>query len=668
MGTRPIEPEVLLQYRWISDPTVHPTTSAVAYMVKEIDPLKNEYRTHIRLVSIDGKEDIQLTEGDKDSSPLWSPDGSQLAFLRINKDGKQVWTVSADGKVIAQLTYAKRGVGSFIWSPDGTLVVYSAKVSNDVNVESLAPEEVRKREGGSGKVYERTLPKAEGAGWWDGLYSHLFLLYTESGAVTQLTSGNYNASQPAWSPDGQQIAFLAKIISDAVKDPDLIPFNDVYTMNLIDMKMKKRTNSTLNINQFSYAPDGNSFAIIGDDRKYGSGTQNRLLTVSASGGTPEVFPAETDMQIGNYILNDVKSGMAVPGPLFLAGGTEIYSLGTLKGQVHLYRFSKHAVPEAVTKGERDLYQITATAEGTYVVATAMDAHGPADLIRIHTQTGRVLRLTNGNKKLMDNLQVTITEEICVDVPDSYPLQGWIMKPLGLQEGQKVPLALVIHGGPHAMYSPTYSHELQTLVAEGYAVLFANPRGSFGYGQDFAQGCRGDFGGGDYEDLMAMVDAALVRYDYIDHTRLGVIGGSYGGLMTNWIVTQTERFRAAVSQRSISNWLSFYGLSDIGISYTEGIVGGNPWDQPELLWEKSPLAHVKKVDAPMLIMHGEQDLRCPVGQSDEWYTALKRLGKKARLIRYPGSNHSFLKIGKPSYRVEALKEVNSWFNEHLRGGE
>ncbi|MRN56900.1 alpha/beta hydrolase family protein [Paenibacillus monticola] len=668
MGKRPIEPEVLLEYQWVSDPAVHPLTSAVAYMVKEIDPVKNNYRTHIRVVSIEGEDDTPLTDGDKDSSPLWSPDGKQLAFLRIKEDGKQVWTVSADATRITQLTYAKRSVGNFVWSPDGKMILYSSKVSNDMNLESLSLEEARKDEGSRGKMYNRTLPKAEGAGWWDGMYTHLFLLYLESGAITQLTSGNYNASQPAWSPDGQEIAFLAKIISDAVNDPDLVPYNDVYTMNLTDMKLKKRTISTININQFNYSPDGTSFAIIGDDRKYGSGTQNRLYTVSTSGGTIEVFPAEIDMQIGNYILNDVKSGMAAPGPLFVPNGTEIYSLGTSHGQVHLYRFAKNVAPEAVTKGDIDIYQLTTTAEGTFVVGTAMDAQGPAEIVRIDTQTGRVLRLTNGNKKLMDDLNLSVPEELWVDVPDGYPLQGWIMKPPGLSVGQKVPLALVIHGGPHAMYSPTYSHELQTLAAEGYAVLFANPRGSFGYGQDFAQGCRGDFGGGDYEDLMAMVDTALARYDYIDDTRLGVIGGSYGGLMTNWIVTQTKRFRAAVSQRSISNWLSFYGLSDIGISYTEGIVGGNPWDQPELLWQRSPLAHVKKVEVPMLIMHGEQDLRCPIGQSDEWYTALKRLGKKARLIRYPGSNHSFLKIGKPSYRVEALEEVNSWFNEHLRGGE
>lgn len=668
MGAKRVEPETLRQYRLVSDPAVHPAGHMAAYLVKEIHPVNNEYRTYIRGVSLDGDSDTLLTEGDKDSAPQWSPDGSRLGFMRDAGDGRQVWAVSPSGKEPVQLTHAKRGVLSFSWSPDSRMIAYTAKVSNDNHIESLPPEQAKSLENSLGRAYERTIPKAEGAGWWDGLYSHLFLLYTGSGKVVRLTSGKYNAAQPAWSPNGRELAFLTKIVDEEVQDPDLLPFNDLYTMDLTDMRVRKRSSSTLNISQFTYSSDGSAFALIGDDRTYGSGTHNRLYALPAEGGTPEAFHAETEMQLGNFVLNDVKSGMAAPGPLYLNGGTDLYALGTSQGGVHLYRFVRNEAPVALTAGELDIHQISAAADGPYVVAAAMDKSGPAELIRVDTRTGEVFELTNMNKTLMGKLHVILPEPVAADTADGYKIHGWVMKPQKLAEGQKVPLILVIHGGPHAMYAPAYSHELQVLAAEGYAVLFANPRGSFGYGQDFAKACRGDFGNGDYQDLMDIVDAAVANYSFIDENRLGVMGGSYGGLMTNWIAGHTTRFRAAVSQRGISNWLSFYGLSDIGITYTEGIAGGNPWDHAELLWSRSPLAYVNQVRIPMLIMHGEQDLRCPVGQSDEWYTALKRLGNPARLLRYPGSGHMFLKLGKPSYRVQALQEVNSWFKQYLTGGD
>ncbi|MCZ1269209.1 S9 family peptidase, partial [Paenibacillus tundrae] len=224
------------------------------------------------------------------------------------------------------------------------------------------------------------------------------------------------------------------------------------------------------------------------------------------------------------------------------------------------------------------------------------------------------------------------------------------------------------GGPHAMYTGIFSHEMQTLAAQGYAVLWVNPRGSMGYGQEFARACRGDFAGGDYRDLLEAVDYALATYDFLDETRLGIGGGSYGGVMTNWIVAHTHRFKAAVTQRCISNWLSLYGTSDIGISYVEGVIGGNPTEHADMLWARSPLAHAHKIETPLLIMHGEQDYRTPIAQAEELYTTLKRYGKTTKLIRYPGSNHTLLKSGKPSLRVDSFEQVNAWFNQYLKDGE
>lgn len=680
MNKRFISSEDLYDYRWVSDPSVHPASGAVAYVLKEIDRDANDYRMQIRLVSADGAEDKPLTEWGKEMSPAWSPDGSRLAFIRAGNGGRQVWIMPAEGGEAWQATTAKRGVGAFAWSPDGRRIVYATRVSEEPEREALTLEEDRKREGRRGKAYDRTLPRAEGSGWWDGLYSHLFVLDTESGETERLTFGEFDASHPVWSPDGGQIGFLAKIVKIESADADRVPFNDVFTVGLRhrDRQPVRRTNGTLNIAQFAFSPDGRTIAMIGDDRKFGSGTMNRIYAVSledAAGVAP--FSPETDVQIANFALGDMKTAGAPASPAFdPSGDGAMYALGTLYGSVHVFACSRESGLRRVTRGERDAFQFALSPDGRTMVVVSMDAAGPGELYRVDVATGEETRLTRWNDELMAGLAVSAPEEFRFVASDGCSVQGWILKPPGLAPGQRVPMVLQIHGGPHAMYSPAYSHELQTMAAGGYAVLFVNPRGSFGYGQEFARACRGDFGGVDYRDLMEAVDAALERFDFIDADRLGVTGGSYGGLMTNWIVAKTNRFRAAVSQRSISNWLSFYGTSDIGISYTEGIVGGNPWDDHALLWDRSPLAHANRIEAPLLILHGEQDFRCPIEQADQLYAALKRLGKTTRLIRYPGSGHLFLKAGKPSYRAEALRHIQAWFDEHLakdarpaeRGGE
>ncbi len=658
MSVQSIKPEHLYDYRLAGEPSVHPYANKLAYSLKEIDREGNDYLTSIRIAALDGSGDKPVAGGGKDASPQWSPDGSQLAFLRTAEGGRQIWVADAEGAGARRLTEAKRGVTSFAWSPDSRRVVYTSRAEAEPAPVPAEPAASR------GRSYERTIPKAEGSGWWDGLYSHLFVIRLDGDAALQLTKGAFNAAQPIWSPVGEEIAFLAKYFEHPHLDSDLVPFNDIFTVQLANGTMERRTISTLNISQFAYAPNGASFALIAEDRSFGSGTQNRLYTLAASGGAPVPLSPETRHQLGNFILNDVKAGVAMPGPVFSPDGDAVLAIASLEGQAHIYRFVQDENPVAVTTGERDIHQFAASPDGSWLVAAAMGVDAPGELVGIQTATGAERRLTAWNDAAMAGAEVSVPEPFWFESEDGYRIQGWIMKPGQLAPGQKVPLVLQIHGGPHAMYGPAYSHEFQTLAARGYAVLFTNPRGSFGYGQAFAKACRGDFGGGDYQDVMMAVDAALERFSFIDASRLAVAGGSYGGLMTNWIVAHSDRFRAAVSHRCISNWMSFYGMSDIGISYTEGIIGGNPWDQPGLLWEKSPLAHAKNVQTPLLLLHGEQDFRCPVGQSDQMYTALKRLGKTTRLVRYPGSNHSFMKAGKPSYRVDALEQISSWLTVYL----
>jgi len=546
-----------------------------------------------------------------------------------------------------------------------------------------------------GRRYDRTVPRAEGSGWWDGKRPQLFLLELESGNERQLTRAPHGASDPAWSPDGSRIAYLSKAPPAGI-DPDQWSFNDLFTVAPNGGEPLQATDSTVLIQHYGYSHDGAELRYVGDDRTWGSGTHNRLYSVPAVGGGPVRTWSACDMQLGNYILNDVKSGPAMAGPLSAADGS-VYVVATREGSAEVYRFAAGSgEPQrigAAPEQGRDVYQLALAGDGQSLLACIMDPSGPGELYRIDPESGEQFRLTGWNDALMQERMVIAPQPLEYESEDGMRLQGWLLLPDAggaLAGGDrdesavvartvsaagdpgaavagasaKLPLVLVIHGGPHAMYAPAFSHELQQLAAQGFAVLFVNPRGSFGYGQEHARACRGDFGGGDYRDLMAAVDATLARWETLDAGRLGVMGGSYGGLMTNWIVSHTERFRVAVSQRSISNWLSFYGTSDIGLTYTEGIAGASPWSDPQLLWERSPLAYADQVKTPTLVMHGEQDLRCPVEQSDQWYTALRRHGVTARLIRYPGAGHGFLKLGKPSLRLDALEQTNVWLHRHL----
>ncbi|MNN00838.1 Prolyl tripeptidyl peptidase precursor [compost metagenome] len=337
--------------------------------------------------------------------------------------------------------------------------------------------------------------------------------------------------------------------------------------------------------------------------------------------------------------------------------------------MHVYRIDEIGSFDRITVGEeKDVYQYTRSPDGRNFVVAALTAERPGELYRVDVRTGEELRLTRHNDELFAGLQLSIPERIAFQASDGIAIHGWLLKPFNLTQDEqvKVPLVLMIHGGPHAMYTGVFSHELQTLAAQGYAVVWVNPRGSMGYGQDFVKACRGDFGGGDARDLLEAVDYVLSKFDFVDETRLGVGGGSYGGVMTNWLVSHTDRFRAAVTHRSISNWLSLYGTSDIGISFTEDVIGGNLKDDAEMLWSKSPLAHAHRIETPLLILHGEDDYRTPVSQAEELYSALKRYGKTTKLIRYPGSNHSLLRSGKPSLRVDSLEQVNAWFRQYLHG--
>ncbi|MDT9720905.1 S9 family peptidase [Paenibacillus sp. ClWae2A] len=667
---RGITTEDLYQITWVNDPTPSPQGGQLVYVSRKTNEARDGYCSHLRLLHLGSQKDRMFTSGEKDHSPAWSPDGSQLAFLREVDGESQVWIIATDGGEAQQISHLKHGVSSLLWSPDGhtLLVKSSVDMSGDEESEHTDPIDDKPKLLQE-HVVDRIRMKSDASGLWNGRRSHLFTIapidaYAEA---TPVTTGHYDVGDYAWSPDGTSIAWITQMPEEGEEHNDYTLTNHVYLAKADGSDVQQLTPEGYTFSRLTFAPDGQSLALLASDRSYGNATLVKLYTLPISGGEPVCLSTDWDVQLNHSIVGDMRSHLTTTGPVFSRDSSSILCLATIHGSVRIAKFARDGrSAEYILPDEREIYQF-AELENGQIVAAVADTLNPGDLY-IYEQPEdpevEPIQITRSNPQLEGEIHLSTPETFWFNSSDGLRLQGWIMKPHGMVDGVKIPTILEIHGGPHMMYGFTFMHEFQILAAQGYAIVYINPRGGLGYGQQFVDACRGDYGGGDYRDLMESVDYALSQYEFIDESRLGVTGGSYGGFMTNWIVGHTDRFKAAVTQRSISNWLSFYGVSDIGYFFTEDQIGGNAWDDTEKLWKHSPLAYVGNVSTPLLILHGEQDLRCPIEQAEQLYIALKRRKQTTRLVRFPGANHELSRGGHPHLRVRRLEHIAGWFNEYL----
>lgn len=668
MSQRGITSEDLYQITWVNDPTPSPQGGQLVYVSRKTNEARDGYCSHLRLLHLGSQKDRPFTSGEKDHSPAWSPDGSQLAFLREVNGKSQVWIIASDGGEAQQISHLKHGVSSLLWSPDGhtILVKSSVDMSGDEESEHTDPIDDKPKLLQE-HVVDRIRMKSDASGLWNGRRSHLFALAPIDAEAIPVTTGHYDVGDYAWSPDGTSIAWITQMPEEGEDHNDYTLTNHVYLAKADGSDVQQLTPEGYTFSRLAFAPDGQSLALLASDRSYGNATLVKLYSLPISGGEPVCLSTDWDVQLNHSIVGDMRSHLTTTGPVFSRDGSSIFCLATIHGSVRIAKFARDgSSAEYILPDEREIYQF-AELENGQIVAAVADTQNPGDLY-MYEQPGdpgvEPIQLTRSNPQLEDEIHLSTPETFWFNSSDGLRLQGWIMKPHGMVDGVKIPTILEIHGGPHMMYGFTFMHEFQILAAQGYAIVYINPRGGLGYGQQFVDACRGDYGGGDYRDLMESVDYALSQYEFIDESRLGVTGGSYGGFMTNWIVGHTDRFKAAVTQRSISNWLSFYGVSDIGYFFTEDQIGGNAWDDTEKLWKHSPLAYVDNVSTPLLILHGEQDLRCPIEQAEQLYIALKRRKQTTRLVRFPGANHELSRGGHPHLRVRRLEHIAGWFNEYL----
>lgn len=704
---RPMAPADTLRVATVADARISPDGSWIVYTVSTVEG--NETRSALwiaRTLSDPSQTALDaarpgarrnpptelLPSGWNASNPRWSPDSRRIAFLSTEKENVTLYVVSIDNRqprLVSQIkstnffiTYSGEPIA---WSPDGRKIAFISATD-----ESDSTESAERRN--DPRVIDRLQYKSR-TSFSDTARTHVWVADVPlSGDTnlppTQLTEGKYYDHALTWNPRGDEIAFL----SNHEPDPDANNNSDIFAVRL-DGRIRQITVTPGCEYEPNWSPDGKWIAYAATTRDVTTidsvAEDTHAWVIDADGGKGRDLTDAQDRRVRN--LRWSPDSLSV---LFLAGDhgrTTIYRVRVGGGKVQTYSLYSAAgamggifdnedpgldSDPAVTVG-RAPFQITSFSVGgkavtlqrpgsvtvNYVMPLAFtltDITHPAELWFGMGSRTPLRRISYHNDALLSSLSLIATEEINFKASDGTPIQGWLMKPAGWREGQRYPLILSIHGGPHGMYGYGFNATFQVYAARGYAVLFINPRGSSGYGQRFSDGTLREWGGGDYRDLMMGVDEALKTHSWIDSDRMGVTGGSYGGFMTNWIVTQTPRFRAAVAVASLSNLISFYSTS----LYQDLIHAefGLPWDDYDLLWRWSPLRYIRQAQTPTLLIHGEQDNDVHITQAEEMYTALKKRGVDTQFVRYPREGHSFRE---PRHKVDALERTIAWFDRYLR---
>jgi dipeptidyl aminopeptidase/acylaminoacyl peptidase len=689
--TRPITETDLFSFVWVADPQISPDGSRVAFVRVSVDEKKEGYDTTVWLARTDGADaPRRLTGGLRNHSPRWSADGSRLAFVRsAEKDGKMqppqiyVMALGAPGAAGAMsggearaVTDIPRGAGSPVWSPDGASIAFAS---------SARPSDLEKKAAAGGdakeparvsdvRVVSEPTYRANGVadfGFVDSdRPSHIWTVAVPQGAAepakpTPITTGEFGAGNVQWSADGTRLFF----VSDRRKDADYLPGDsDLYAVSKDGGDPMLVASIDGGIGAYAPSADGKRVAFVGTlagapERSY---SQSDLWLADLAGGTPRNLTATYDFDIGGGVGGDQRAPRGGgPSPVVWSrDGRSIIVRAGEQGNANLKRIdAASGKVDALTSGRHDIMMYTADAQAGRFALVRSTHTIVGDLQVLDAASGAMKKLTGFNDALFATIGQSEPEEIWYDSFDGRKIQGWILKPPSFDAAKKYPLIVEIHGGPHTAYGNTYTHEFQWMAAKGYVVLFTNPRGSSNYGQEFGNIIQYRYPGDDAKDIMAGVDW-LLKKGYVDEARMGVTGGSGGGLLTDWIVTQTPRFKAAVAQRDISDWASFWYTADFTL-FTPTWFRKAPFEDPQEFAARSPITYVQKIQTPMMFILGDEDWRTPPSAGGEpLFRALKYLKKEAVMVRFPDENHELSRSGKPWHRVERLQHIVGWMDKHL----
>ncbi len=657
--TRVMAATDLYNLRFADDVVLAPDGTQIAFTVTQPDGEQNRNRASIWVALTDGSGARRVTSGaKKDTGPVWSPDGKRIAFTSDRGKTAQVFVLdlAAGGEARQLSPDDEHGASSPIWSPDGSQIAYLGKVPSMPEVEHNVPytDDTDKP-----RVITRAKYKYDGEGFFDHTRKQLFVIAAGGGAARQLTEGTAGVGSPAWSPDGATIAFAANREADEDHDRR----SDIWTINVASGALTRVTPHDGGYGSPAWSPNSQSIAFVGHATPAKGGANDRLFVAPAAGGALRQV-TDFDRSIGAGIMSDTGAdGRARPAWI----GDDLYFLAAMNGTAQVFRArAEGGEATQVTFGTHAIAGWDIAKDATLLTFSLSTPTNPGEVFAQPLgQPGEpVAKLTDLNGDFLGEVSPGKAEEFWLDAGDGTgeQIQGWIIKPPGFDAGTKYPLILEIHGGPAASYGVGWFHEFQYFAARGYVVVYTNPRGSQGYGEAFCTAIYQDWGTKPMMDVMAAVDHVIAQ-GYVDTDRLYVTGGSYGGYMTDWVVTHTDRFRAGATQRCVSNLLTLALADDTGTLWLGDYFGGMPWEQPEIYAQNSPITHIAHCHTPLFIEHEEEDHRCPMDQAEQVYNALHKLGVPTELVRYPKEPHGMSRDGGPLHRVDRLQRIIGWFERY-----
>lgn len=668
---QPVHPEDLLEFQLVSTPRISPDGTRIVFVKKHVGE-KNEYVTNLWMVDADGGEPRQFTSGGKDSAPQWSPDGDSVVFISGREEKRsQVFVINADGGEATKLTKLPEGtINSVRWSPDGSMLAVAFRPTHPDRTEKAGKERKDKGLSDPPWVVEDMWYRLDGDGYFGDQRFALYIVDAATGehrlVYDKDAMGWFTFD---WSPDSK------KLVVSTNRDRRAMIRWWKFELLVVDVATG-RIRPIPGIPEgpkesVRWSPDGHWIAYagrIGRDAAWGV-KNTQLFVCDATKGGARCLTAKSDYCLTATTLSDAAEAAFEANFAWTADSARILMKIGWHGESHVAVVPRRGGKvEFLTTGRycHDLFNLSR--DGSRVALTRADATHFAEVhLGIVGRDGiETIPLTDVNGPLLKQRTLAGMKQHWVSAPDGTKVQVWQLLPPTVRPGsrRKLPAVLQIHGGPHAQYGVTFFHEMQVLASAGYAVFMSNPRGSKGYGEAHCEAIRGAWGDKDWIDIQAVTDF-MRSHPNVDVKRMGVMGGSYGGYMTNWVIGHTRVFRAAITDRCVSNLVSMAGNSDF-IENPDEYFPGNFWDRPEARWEQSPIRYFGKVRTPTLIIHSEGDLRCNIEQAEQVFAALKLRNVPVRFVRYPRStSHGMSRAGAPDMRMHRLGEILRWWDRYLK---